>query len=109
MIIFLILGLILGALSVIFALQNVIPITVTFFAWQLQGSLSLILLLAVLAGVMICGLLSVPEVIRNHIRFTTLKNQKKDLEKALETLRAEKEKVEHELATANTTILPPLL
>jgi uncharacterized integral membrane protein len=105
MIIFLILGLILGGLSVIFALQNVIPVTVTFFAWQMQGSLSLILLLAVLSGVMICGLLSVPEVIRNHMRFTTLKNQKKELEKELAILRAEKEKLELQ----NTAVLPPLL
>lgn len=102
MIIFLIFGLILGALSVIFALQNIVPITVTFFAWQVEGSLSLILLLALLTGVIICGLLSIPEVIRNHIRFTTLKNQKRDLEIALENLKAEK-------AEAEKVILPPLI
>lgn len=102
MIIFLIFGLILGALSVIFALQNIIPITVTFFAWQVEGSLSLILLLALLTGVIICGLLSIPEVIRNHIRFTTLKNQKKDLELALENLKAQKTETESD-------ILPPLI
>lgn len=102
MIIFLIFGLVLGALSVIFALQNIIPITVTFFAWQVQGSLSLILLLALLTGVIICGLFSIPEVIRNHLRFSALKSQKKDLEVALEALKTQKTELERD-------VLPPLI
>ena len=98
MIIFLVLGLILGALSVVFALQNVVPITITFFVWQIEGSLALILLLAVLTGVLICGLLSIPEVIRNHLRFKALK-------KELAALKAEKERV----IIHDTDIIPPLI
>lgn len=90
MIIFLILGLILGSLSVIFALQNTDLITVTFFAWQIEGSLALILLLALLTGVIICGLLGIPEVIRNYMRF---KAMKKELARLTEELKMEKEKV----------------
>ncbi len=98
MIIFLILGLILGALSVVFALQNVVPITITFFVWQVEGSLALILLLALLTGVIICGLLSIPEVIRNHLRF-------KAMRKEIEALKADKEKV----IIHQTDIIPPLI
>lgn len=98
MIIFLILGLILGSLSVIFALQNVVPITITFFVWQVEGSLALVLLLALLTGVIICGLVSIPEVIRNHMRFNALK-------KELAALKAEKEKV----IIHETDIVPPLI
>lgn len=76
----LILGLLIGAVTVIFALQNLATVSITFLAWQLEGSLCLILLLAVLAGVIICILLTIPEVIQNHINIRTLKNQKKQLE-----------------------------
>lgn len=72
MIFFLIFGLILGALAVIFALQNIMPIAVDFLFWQIEGSLALILLLAVLMGVVICGLLSIPEVLKNNARFRAL-------------------------------------
>ena len=98
MIIFLVLGLILGALSVVFALQNVVPITITFFVWQIQGSLALILLLALLTGVMICGLMSIPEVIRNHMRFKALK-------KELAEAKAQNEKV----ILHSSDIVPPLI
>lgn len=107
MIIFLIFGLIVGALSVIFALQNIVPITVTFFAWEVQGSLSLVLLLAVLTGVIMCGLFSIPEVIRNHTRFAALKNQKRDLELELEILK--KEKALKDASKEVDVLLPPLL
>jgi putative membrane protein len=84
MIFFLVFGLILGALSVIFALQNIVPIAVTFLFWQIQGSLALILLLAVLMGVLVGGLLSIPEVWKNRGRFKDLKKQKDELEKSLD-------------------------
>ncbi len=80
MLLFLILGLIIGAGAIIFALQNVSIITVTFFSWQLQGSLSLILLLAIATGVLVCILVSIPEVIRTNINFSVLKKINKKLE-----------------------------
>lgn len=84
MIISLVLGVILGALTVIFAAQNIVTITVTFLAWQLQGSLAVILLLAVMVGVLICTLFTIPEVFKNHIRFSVLKNENKKLENDLQ-------------------------
>jgi len=79
MLFFLILGLLLGALTVVFALQNITTISVVFLAWQLSGSLALILLLAVASGVLICLLISIPEVIKTHIEFSVLKKQNKAL------------------------------
>jgi len=73
MFLFLILGVLLGAVTVVFALQNITTITVTFLAWELTGSLSLILLLAVATGALICLLMSIPEVIKSHIEFSALK------------------------------------
>ncbi len=75
MFIFLILGLILGALIIIFALQNTALVAVTFLTWHFQGSLALILVLAVAAGAILCSFLSLPEVLRK--RFLISKLQKK--------------------------------
>lgn len=39
-----------AVLAVIFALQNAVPITVSFLVWQVQSSLALILIMAFIAG-----------------------------------------------------------
>lgn len=80
MIIILILGLMLGAASIVFALQNTAIVTVTFFSWELHGSLSLILLLAMGAGVLVCVLVSISEVVKTQIEFSVLKRINKKLE-----------------------------
>lgn len=83
-----IVGLLLGAAAVIFALQNVAVITVTFFSWQLTGSLSLILLLTMTSGILITIFLLLPEFINNYFRYKNLKKENKNLE---EELRKQKE------------------
>lgn len=88
MIILFIVGLLLGAAAVIFALQNVAVITVTFFSWQLTGSLSLILLLTITSGILITIFLLLPEFINNYFRYKNLKKENKNLE---EELRKQKE------------------
>lgn len=80
MIIFLIIGILVGAITVIFALQNVVTITVTFLAWQLTGSLALILILAVIAGLVISTLFALPGIIKSHLQLLALKKQVKKLE-----------------------------
>ena len=88
MIIFLIFGILIGGAAVVFALQNTVAITVTFFAWQLGGSLSTILILAVLAGVLASLLIVLPEGISNYFQYRKLKKENTKLE---ELLRKQKE------------------
>ncbi|MEI6553713.1 MAG: lipopolysaccharide assembly protein LapA domain-containing protein [bacterium] len=88
MIILFIFGLILGAIAVIFALQNIGIITVTFFSWHLTGSLALILLLTIAAGILITILLLLPESIKNYFKYKHLKKENDRLE---EELRKQKE------------------
>ena len=88
MIILFVIGLLLGAVSVIFALQNVAVITVSFFSWQLTGSLALILLLALASGFLIAMLFLLPELVGNFFRY---KNLQKGNEKLEEELRKQKE------------------
>lgn len=107
MIFFLIFGLILGALAVIFALQNITPIAVDFLFWQVEGSLALILLLAVLMGVVICGLLSIPEVWKNNARFRELRRQKDASEKSLNEHKIRNVEMETKLIHAEESKTPP--
>lgn len=88
MIILFIIGLLLGAVAVIFTLQNIAVITVTFFSWHLTGSLALILSLAIGIGILITGLLVIPESIKNYFRYRSLK---KDINRLEEELRKQKE------------------
>jgi len=80
MILFLILGLIIGGVSVIFVLQNITPITVTFFTWHIDGSLSVILLLALLSGMLISAFILLPSFIKVEWQVRKLKKANKRLE-----------------------------
>jgi uncharacterized integral membrane protein len=83
-----IIGIALGGLTVIFALQNIDVVTVSFFAWHLQGSLSLILMLATLMGILIAFFIILPESISSYFRYRSLRKENARLE---EELRKQKE------------------
>lgn len=77
-------GLVIGAVTIIFALQNIVPVTVNFLGWTIEGSLALVLAIAALAGATVGAFLTIPGVIKNYFKFENLKKQNKDLEKSLE-------------------------
>ncbi len=79
MIIFLILGLVLGGAAVVFALQNITTVTVMFLSYQFEGSLALIILLAVAVGVVVSLLLSLPGVITRSLKISSLKRHNEKL------------------------------
>ena len=83
MIISLIIGLVLGATAIIFAAQNITTVSVVFLAWQFQGSLALILVLAVVSGILICSFLSLPDVIRKRFQISRLKDDNDKLKDSL--------------------------
>ena len=80
MLLSLIVGLLLGVLTITFALQNVAEVNIIFFTWSLQGSLALVLLVAFAAGVFTSALISIPQVVRNYLKFSNLRKQNKKLE-----------------------------
>lgn len=88
MIILFIIGLLLGGVAVMFALQNISIITVSFFSWELTGSLAFILMLAIASGVLVTLLLVLPGSIDS-----LLKNRKlrKEVERLNDELRKQKE------------------
>ncbi len=83
MIILFVLGLLLGAVAVVFAWQNIAVVTVTFFSWQINGSLAIIIELSILSGIIIVLLLVLPKSISNYINNKKLKNEILRLEEEL--------------------------
>ena len=69
-------GAILGALSVIFILENTSIVTITFLSWQFEGSLALILMLTLICGIIITLLLLLPSYIRDTFYMSALEKHK---------------------------------
>jgi uncharacterized integral membrane protein len=62
--IFVVVAVVIAILAVIFALQNLTVVTVTFFFWNAHASLALVLLITLAAGVLISLLASLPGLVR---------------------------------------------
>lgn len=107
MILFIILGILLGALSVMFALQNIAVITVNFLSWHITGSLSIVLFVAIIAGVLISLLISVPEVIKSHFQFRSLKKQNQTMHDEMEKLKTKLADAEKRAAIATSSTQAP--
>ncbi len=90
MLLSLILGLLIGGLSVIFALQNIFPVTVTFLIWNLTASLAVIVSLSIIVGIIVSVLLSIPDAIQNSVTIARLHKENKRLMEEIETARREK-------------------
>jgi len=89
----LILSLIIGSISVVFAIQNVFSVTVSFLFWDITASLSLIVLISVLVGLLIAVLLIVPRNIKNAFTISRLKKENKKMKKEFDLLKEKEEKI----------------
>ena len=94
-------GAILGAVAVIFILQNIAPVSVAFLGWNFDGSLAVVLLLAIIAGMLISWLLSIPDM----FRLSDLKSHNKKLERDLDLHRQKLSETEGKLAQAETPVV----
>lgn len=101
--IFLVIGLLVGGIAVIFILQNIIPITVHFFNWEMQGSLALILILSILTGAVLSALSCLPDMINNYFEINNLKKRVKELEAQADNYK----KSLDELSRKTGTVPPP--
>ena len=75
--------------AVAFALQNNVPVTVTFFVWRFDSALAMVLLVAVAIGALIVALLSTPAVLRLQWNVARQRKQIAALEQANRTLQAQ--------------------
>lgn len=86
--VYLIVALVIALVAVIFALQNTMTITVSFLAWVVTGSLSLVLLVTLAIGVIIGLLFLVPSTIRNSMAASSHRKRIGSLEKELDEHKA---------------------
>lgn len=103
----LIFGITIAIGSVMFALQNNVPVTVTFAIWRFDSSLAMVLLLALGLGVIVAALLSSPTIVRGQWtasrlrrQLATLENDKTALEKKVGELQKENARISPPPATA---------
>ncbi len=92
-----IIALLIAVVAVVFALQNTAMVTVTFLAWTIDGSLALVVLLAVLTGVLISVFVSVPSVVKNRLAASNRKKKVNDLTVEIERLEEKLEAAQQEL------------
>ncbi len=96
-----IIGIILGAGVVVFILQNLASVSVTFLGWQFDGSLAVIVILAVLMGMVISWLLAIPDM----LRLSDLKSHNKKLQKDLDVHKQKLSETEGKLSQAQTPVI----
>lgn len=104
----LIFGIIFAIGSVAFALQNNVPVTVTFAVWRFDSSLAMVLLLALGLGATIAALLSSPAVIRGQWNSSRLRRQLAGLEEEKAMLERRAGELEIELARLSPSPVPEL-
>ena len=101
MIFSLILAFLIAVVAVIFALGNTQEVTVSFLTWSVDGSLALVLLIAVAIGVLIGVLIMTPSVVKQKLAISGQRKRLKSTEeerdeqktKLAEIEEKEKEKV----------------
>lgn len=92
--IFLFIALLISILAILFAVQNNATTTVSFLFWDTQGSLALVLLIAIAAGALISFLFSLPSNIKSRLTIRNLRKQIKDLETDLTEHRQKREEIQ---------------
>ncbi len=101
----LILALVIAVIAVIFALQNTAAVSVSFFVWQFNQSLALVLLLAAFVGVIIGLLTILPGSIRSRWQLAARNKKIASLEKEIEELKEKLASAEKQLRVLQST--PP--
>ncbi|HEX8992137.1 MAG TPA: LapA family protein [Anaerolineales bacterium] len=108
--VYLIFALVIAALAVIFAIQNPMTVTISFLAWKVTGSLSLVLIVALAIGTVIGMLVLAPSAIKNSFAVSGHRKRIGSLEKELEEHRqkvAELQKPKPETVQTNPLPTPP--
>ena len=99
----LIVAIIVAILAVIFALQNAVPITVSFLGWKFESSLALVLLITLALGILTSLLFSIPSMIK---RKRIISNQNKKIQKLQDGIQLEKESKKEEGTESEESELP---
>ncbi len=105
--ILLILALLISVVAVIFALQNTAAVSVSFFVWQFEQSLALVLLLTALVGVLIGLLTILPGMIRTRWQLASRNKKIHQLEKEITETKIKLEAANQRIIALEQPPLPP--
>ncbi len=94
--IYLVLAAVLGIFISVFAIQNAAPVTVKFIFWQFESSLAVLIILAILAGMILILLLSLPGRIKRRKELYDKQKKIRELEKRLKELEEQKKQANSE-------------
>ena len=86
--VYLIFALLIAVVAVIFALQNTMTVTISFLAWEVTGSLSLVLLITLAIGAVIGLLVLAPSTIKTTLAASGHRKRIGVLEKELDEHKA---------------------
>lgn len=87
MILSLILGFLLGAAALLFALQNTAVVALSFLGWQFESSLALLILIAFAAGIVVSLLVSIPSALKDSFKIMSVRKENRKLKDELEECR----------------------
>lgn len=93
-------------LTVVFAIQNVAAVPISLLFWQVQGSLALVLLVALVIGALIALLFALPSIYRNRREISRLRKEIASLEAELEQKTTSLEMVEAQIREKEQLELP---
>jgi putative membrane protein len=108
--VYLIVALLIAAVAVIFAVQNVATVTITFLAWKVTGSLSVVLLITLIMGTVIGLLVLAAPAVKGGISASSHRRRIGELEKQLDEHRrkiAELQKPAAESRATDPGTTPP--
>ncbi len=103
MILSLLIGFILGAAALLFALQNTEVVSLVFMGWQFQSTLALLVLVSVGVGILMSVFASIPSAMASYFRVRILEKNNKNLVSEVESYR-QAERVQASPDTAATVI-----
>ncbi len=95
--IYILAALVIAIIAVIFALQNMTTVTVSFLFWSIKGSLALVLLVTLAVGVLISSLASLPGFIGGKWSSTSQKKKLTSLETERDMYKQKAEEAEKEV------------
>ncbi len=84
MILTLLLGFLLGAAAILFILQNTTVVALTFLSYQFETSIAVLVILAILVGILLTLLLTLPGAIGNTFAMRKLRKNNETLAREAE-------------------------
>ena len=102
MILALILGFILGAVAILFILENNAVVALSFMQWQFETTIALVVILSILFGILLSLLMILPGAIGNSFRMRRLRKHNEALAHEAEAQRRVAETATDQLAATQT-------